>query len=84
MGRLRLKDSPDVINAVYPQAHIQLCIVHMMRNSLRLVSRKDYKSVTSDLKAIFYQVATDEAGLQALEVFSNVWDSRFPQISRSW
>lgn len=47
-----LKGFPDAINAVYPQAHIQLCIVHRVRNSLRFVSWKDYKVVTRDLKAI--------------------------------
>lgn len=78
-----LKGSPDAINAVYPQARIQLCIVHMVRNSLRFVSWKDYKAVTRDLKAI-YQASTEEAGLQALEAFASAWDSRYPQISRSW
>ncbi|MBW4241038.1 IS256 family transposase [Enterobacter roggenkampii] len=78
-----LKGFPDAINAVYPQTRIQLCIVHMVRNSLRFVSWKDYKAVTRDLKAI-YQAPTEEAALQALDVFSDTWDSRYPQISRSW
>ncbi|KLV39416.1 IS256 family transposase, partial [Citrobacter sp. MGH100] len=78
-----LKGFPDAINAVYPEARIQLCIVHMVRNSLRFVSWKDYKAVTRDLKAI-YQAPTEEAGLQALEAFASAWDSRYPQISRSW
>ncbi len=68
---------------MYPEARIQLCIVHMVRNSLRFVSRKDYKAVTRDLKAI-YQAPTEEAGQQALEAFACAWDSRYPQISRSW
>ncbi len=71
------------INTVYPKARIQLCIVHMVRNSLRFVSWKDYKAVTRDLKAI-YQAPTEEAGQQALEAFAAAWDSRYPQISRSW
>ncbi|MEC9748077.1 IS256 family transposase, partial [Escherichia coli] len=78
-----LKGSPDAINTVYPEARIQLCIVHMVRNSLRFVSWKDYKAVTRDLKAI-YQAPTEEAGQQALEAFAVAWDSRYPQISRSW
>ncbi|AHF73356.1 transposase ISSoEn2, IS256 family [Candidatus Sodalis pierantonius str. SOPE] len=78
-----LKGFPDAINAVYPEARLQLCIVHMVRNSLRFVSWKDYKAVTRDLKAI-YQAPTEEAGLQALEAFSSAWDIRYPQISRSW
>lgn len=48
-----LKGFPDAINTVYPEARIQLCIVHMVRNSLRFVSWKDYKAVTRDLKAIY-------------------------------
>lgn len=78
-----LKGFPDAINAVYPEARIQLYIVHMVRNSLRFVSWKGYKAVTRDLKAI-YQATTEEAGLQALEAFSSAWGSRYPQISRSW
>ena len=78
-----LKGFPDAINTVYPKARIQLCIVHMVRNSLRFVSWKDYKAVTRDLKAI-YQAPTEEAGQQALEAFAAAWDCRYPQISRSW
>lgn len=47
-----LKGFPDAINAVFPQTHIQLFIVHMVRNSLKYVSWKDYKAVTADLKHI--------------------------------
>ncbi len=78
-----LKGFPDAINTVYPETRIQLCIVHMVRNSLRFVSWKDYKAVTRDLKAV-YQAPTEEAALQALEAFSAAWDGRYPQISRSW
>lgn len=78
-----LKGFPDAINSVYPHTRIQLCIVHMVRNSLRFVAWKDYKAVTRDLKAI-YQAVTEEAGSQALTDFANRWDERYPQISRSW
>ncbi len=78
-----LKGFPDAINAVYPETRIQLCIVHMVRNSLRFVSWKDYKAVTRDLKAV-YGAVTEEAALQALETFATGWDDRYPQISRSW
>lgn len=54
-----LKGFPDAINTLYPKARIQLCIVHMVRNSLRFVSWKDYKAVTRDLKAI-YQAPTED------------------------
>ncbi|MDE9480483.1 IS256 family transposase [Xenorhabdus bovienii] len=78
-----LKGFPDAINAVYPETRIQLCIVHMVRNSLRFVAWKDDKAVTRDLKTV-YQAPTKEAALQALEVFSETWEHRYPQISRSW
>lgn len=70
-----LKGFPDAINTVYPEACIQLCIVHIVRNSLRFVSWKDYKAVIRDLKAI-YQAPTEEAGQQALEAFASAWDNR--------
>ncbi|HGP2607351.1 TPA: IS256 family transposase [Salmonella enterica] len=78
-----LKGFPDAINTVYPETRIQLCIVHMVRNSLRFVAWKDYKAVTRDLKAV-YQALTEEAAFQALEAFGEAWDHRYPQISRSW
>lgn len=48
-----LKGFPEAINAVYPETQIQLCIVHMVRNSLRFVAWKDYKAVTRDLKQVY-------------------------------
>lgn len=78
-----LKGFPDAIAAAFPEAQIQLCIVHMVRNSLKYVPWKDYKAVTADLKQI-YQSATEEEALAALEAFSERWDEKYPQISRSW
>jgi putative transposase len=78
-----LKGFPDAINSVFPQTHIQLCIIHMVRNSLKYVAWKDYKAVTSGLKTV-YQAPTEEAALMALDAFAKVWDDRYPQISKSW
>ncbi len=78
-----LKGFPDAINTVFPETQIQLCIVHMVRNSVKYVPWKDYKAVTTDLKKI-YQSATEDEALLALEQFSDRWDSKYPQISRSW
>ncbi|MBR0573853.1 MULTISPECIES: IS256 family transposase [Pasteurellaceae] len=74
---------PDAINAVYPKTKIQLCIVHMVRNSMKYVPYKDYKAVARDLKKI-YQSATEDEALQELENFANTYDDKYPQISRSW
>jgi transposase-like protein len=78
-----LKGFPDAINTVYPETQIQLCIVHMVRNSIKYVPWKDYKPVTADLKLI-YQATTEEEALLALDRFSERWDVKYPQISRSW
>jgi len=74
---------PDAIRAVYPQAKVQLCIVHMIRNALRFVSWKDYKAVTTDLKRI-YQAATEQEAQHQLDIFANAWDEKYPHISKSW
>ena len=78
-----LKGFPDAINTAFPDTQIQLCIVHMVRNSIKYVPWKDYKPVTADLKLI-YQAVTEEEALLALERFSERWDVKYPQISRSW
>ena len=74
---------PEAINTVYPQADIQLCIVHMVRNSLRYVGYKERKQVANDLKQI-YQSVTEEEALLALEQFESRWNDKFPNIGRSW
>lgn len=78
-----LKGFPEAINTVFPQAQIQLCIVHMVRNSLKYVPWKDYKAVTTDLKAV-YQATTEDEALRALERFGDRWDEKYPRISKSW
>jgi len=77
-----LKGFPDAINTAFPDTQIQLCIVHMVRNSIKYVPWKDY-NVTADLKLI-YQAVTEEEAMLALECFSERWDVKYPQISRSW
>ena len=78
-----LKGFPDAINTAFPQTQIQLCIVHMVRNSMKYVPWKEYKFVAADLKQI-YQSVTEEEALLALDQFSERWDGKYPQISRSW
>lgn len=74
---------PDAIGAVFPQTQVQLCIVHMVRNSLKFVSWKDRKAVVAGLKAIYQSVTSIEAE-QELEKFSEQWDKQYPSISASW
>lgn len=78
-----LKGFPDAIAAEYPHTKIQLCIVHMVRNSLKYVTWKDYKAVTADLKEI-YKAATEDAALLELQRFAEKWNGQYPQISKSW
>ena len=74
---------PAAINTAFPTAKIQLCIIHMVRNSLKFVSWKDYRALTTDLKKI-YQSATEQEALLELDRFAQTWDEKYPQISKSW
>ena len=78
-----LSGFPEAIESVFPQTEIQLCIVHMIRNSLRYVSWKQRKEVAADLRLI-YTAPTAEAAAQALEEFAAKWDDRFPSIAKIW
>ena len=78
-----LKGFPEAIEAVYPQTHIQLCIVHMVRTSMKFVPWNDYKEVTADLKRV-YKSPTEEEALRELDSLEDKWLSKYPQISRSW
>ena len=78
-----LKGFPEAINATYPDAKVQLCIVHMVRNSLKFVPWKNYREVTADLKRIYRSATEDEASLE-LDRFAEKWDEQYPQISKSW
>jgi len=74
---------PEAINTVYPQTKIQLCIVHMVRNSLKFVSWKDRKPVAADLKKIYRSLTVEEAE-QELAAFAEIWGEKYPSISQSW
>ena len=78
-----LKGFPDAIEAVYPQATVQLCIVHMVRNSLNFVPWKAQKEVAADLKLIYSAVTAEEAEHRLAE-FEAKWDKQYQPISQSW
>jgi len=78
-----LKGFPEAIESVYPETQIQLCIVHMVQNSLRFVPWKDKKVVAADLKTI-YSAANVEMAEENLKVFRNRWDEKYPTIADSW
>jgi putative transposase len=74
---------PEAIEAVFPQTQVQLCIVHLVRNSLSYVSYKDRKAVAADLRAVYTAPTATEAE-QALVDFAERWDKQYPTISKSW
>jgi len=74
---------PEAIRAAYPQAKVQLCIVHLVRAALKYVTDKDSREVAADLKAI-YQAASVAEAEQALDRFADKWDSKYPTISKQW
>lgn len=78
-----LKGFPEAIETVFPQAQVQLCIVHLVRHSLNYVGWKQRKEVASDLQTIYRAATREEAELK-LEEFSVKWDEQFPTISKSW
>ena len=78
-----LKGFPEAIETVYPKASVQLCIVHMVRNSLNFVSWKTRKEVAADLRLI-YQSATVDDAEQRLTEFEGKWDSQHPPIAQIW
>ena len=78
-----LSGFPEAIQAVYPRAKVQLCIVHLVRAALRYVSNADSQDVLADLKKI-YQAASVLEAEQELENFSSKWDEKYPTISKQW
>jgi putative transposase len=78
-----LKGFPEAIAAEYPETRVQLCIVHMVRYSLRYVGWKERKEVAADLKLI-YRATTAAEAEKELERFREKWDEKFPTIGDSW
>jgi putative transposase len=78
-----LKGFPDAIEAVFPKAWVQTCIVHLIRHSLRYVPRREREQVARDLKPI-YTAADSDAAEAALHAFDERWGKRFPVITQAW
>jgi putative transposase len=78
-----LSGFPEAIAAVYPQARVQLCLVHLVRAALRYVSTADSAEVVADLKKIYQADSAVEAEHE-LESFAAKWDAKYPTISRQW
>jgi putative transposase len=74
---------PEAIEAVFPQAWVQTCIVHQIRSSMRYVTYRDRKKVAADLKPVYRAVNADAAA-EALQAFDDTWGERYPMIADSW
>ena len=73
----------EAIQAVYPQAQIQRCVIHMLRNSFQYVNYKDLKKFSSDFKAV-YNAPTEEAALAGLEGVKETWGKKYPYAISNW
>lgn len=78
-----LNGFPQAIEAVYPKAEVQHCIIHQIRNTTKFVSYKDIKELMADLKLV-YTAATEEIALNELELFNDKWGKKYPKIYKSW
>jgi putative transposase len=78
-----LKGLPDAVATVWPKTIVQTCIVHLLRNSFKYASRKDWAAIAKDLKPV-YTAATEQAALDRFAEFSTVWEKKYPAIVRLW
>ena len=74
---------PEAIEAIFPKAWVQTCIVHQIRSSMRWVSYGDRKKVAADLRPVYAAVNADAAEAE-LQRFDQVWGERYPMIAQSW
>jgi transposase-like protein len=78
-----LKGLPDAVAQVWPQTITQTCIVHLLRNSFKYASRKDWAAVARDLKPV-YTAPSEAAALDRFAEFSDTWEKKYPAIIRLW
>ena len=78
-----LKGLPEAIQSVFPATDVQLCIVHMIRNSLKFIPFKHYKEFCSDLKEV-YRAPSEDLGKAALEKLKDKWSKRYPAAVKPW
>jgi len=78
-----LEGFPEAIEAVFPQAWVQTCVVHQIRAGMRYVSYKDRKKVAAALRPVYTAANADDAWL-ALERFDEQWGAQYPMIAASW
>src|SRR5947209_2019303 len=78
-----LKGLPDAIGQVWPQAVTQTCVVHLLRNSFRYASRRDWEAIAKALRPV-YTAPSESAALDAFAEFSGQWEAKYPAIVKLW
>lgn len=78
-----LKGLPDAVATVWPKTVVQTCIVHLLRNSFKYASRRDWAAIARDLKPV-YTAATEKAALDRFAEFAETWEAKYPAIIRLW
>jgi len=78
-----LKGLPDAVNTVWAKTVVQTCIVHLLRNSFRYASRRDWAAIAKDLKPV-YTAPSEQAALDRFAEFGEKWEARYPAIIRLW
>jgi transposase-like protein len=78
-----LKGLPDAVATVWPKTVVQTCIVHLLRNSFKYASRRDWAAIARDLKPV-YTAATEQAALDRFAEFAATWEPKYPAIIRLW
>jgi putative transposase len=78
-----LKGLPDAVNSVWEKTIVQTCIVHLLRNSFKYASKRDWAQIAKDLKPV-YTAASESEALDRFAEFSGKWEKRYPAIIRLW
>jgi transposase-like protein len=78
-----LKGLPDTVEAVWPDAIVQTCVIHLLRNSFRLTSRKYWDQIARDLKLV-YTAPTAAAAAAQFDTFTDTWGQQYPALIRLW
>jgi len=78
-----LKGLPDAIGAIWPQATVQTCVVHLVRNSLRYTARRDWKQISTELKAVYNAPSVADAEAE-FDAFAERWGARYPALINLW
>jgi transposase-like protein len=78
-----LKGLPEVVAQVWPETVVQQCIIHLLRNTFRYASKRDWAQIARDIKPV-YTAVSEQAALDAFAEFSDTWEKRYPAIVRLW